>query len=216
AGSVAHDFKNVLTVVGGGLEMLESVPGLVPTSASCLKALRPLVERTSELTHKLVAFSRKQELMPRPWQVSELLAEHWPPLMCFVSERIETELAVDCPDAVIEVDGIQFGQVLIHLVTNACEAMPSGGKLSLSVRRRQGGVAFQLTDSGVGFQTELADQLFVPFYSTKQGARASGLGLLVVRGIVDQHGGKIRAEGTPGGGSTFEVWFEEVGHGAVL
>ncbi|MCA9790707.1 MAG: hypothetical protein KC910_02900, partial [Candidatus Eremiobacteraeota bacterium] len=206
AGSVAHDFKNVLTVVGGGLELLESVPDLADTSASCLKALRPLVERTSELTHKLVAFSRKQELMPRPWKVSELLAEHWPTLMCFVSERIETKLEVDCPEATIEVDGIQFGQVLTHLVTNACEAMPCGGQLRLSVLRREGGVAFRLTDSGVGFQAELANQLFEPFYSTKQGARTSGLGLSVVKGIVDQHDGKIRAEGSPGGGSTFEVW----------
>ncbi|MGE0491978.1 MAG: sensor histidine kinase [Vulcanimicrobiota bacterium] len=209
AGSVAHDFKNVLTVVGGGLELLEAVPNLSPASSSCLTALRPLVERTSDLTRKLVAFSRKQELMIRPWRVADLLEEHWPTLMCFVQERIETNLEVECPEAVIRVDGMQFGQVLLHLVTNACEAMPNGGRLSLTVYRQAVGVAFRLTDSGVGFRQELSHQLFEPFYSTKRGAITSGLGLSAVRGIVDQHGGKIEASSCPGGGSTFQVWFEE-------
>lgn len=209
AGSVAHDFKNVLTVVGGGLELLEEVPHLSRASSSCLTALRPLVERTSDLTRKLVAFSRKQELRIRPWRVADLLEEHWPTLICFVQERIETSLDVECPEAVVRVDGMQFGQVLVHLVTNACEAMPNGGRLSLKVDRQEGGVVFHLTDSGVGFRQELSHQLFEPFYSTKRGASTSGLGLSAVRGIVDQHGGKIEVSSCPGGGSTFEVWFEE-------
>jgi two-component system NtrC family sensor kinase len=126
---------------------------------------------------------------------------------------IDEDLANDLPD--IEGDMNQLQQVLLNLSLNACEAMPTGGTLTIRTRSEERGVMVALADTGCGIKPEHLEHVFEPFFTTKPVGKGTGLGLSVSYGIVQQHGGTIELDSEPGRGTTFSLVFPALGREPV-
>ncbi len=218
AGGVAHDFNNLLAVILGFSELASrKLPPEHPVSAQ-LAEVFDAARRGSELTRKLLAFSRKQILQARPLDVRASVHEFTRLLSRIVGEDVH--LVVSTPDEalVVRADSVQIEQVLLNLCTNARQAMPGGGTLRLaasavtfddaSLRRkpwaRAGRYAeIAVSDTGVGMDDATRTRIFEPFFTTRR--EGTGLGLSTVYGIVRQHGGLLGVESAPGLGTTFYV-----------
>ncbi|HEY1691266.1 MAG TPA: PAS domain-containing protein [Polyangiaceae bacterium] len=218
AGGVAHDFNNILAIIIGFTEL--ALRRLPPDHADA-KALRESVaaaQRGAELTRKLLAFSRKQIIQLAPMDLNRAIRDVTKLLARILGEDVE--LAVDVGDdpLVVRADPVQIEQIVFNLCTNARQAMPDGGTVGIRVRSvsvdgaylaanrwaRAGRFAeLSVTDSGVGMDTPTMARVFEPFFTTKE--RGTGLGLATVHGIVEQHGGAVHVESTPGAGTTFLV-----------
>jgi two-component system cell cycle sensor histidine kinase/response regulator CckA len=212
AGGVAHDFNNLLTVILGYCELLRTRQ----RGGSELEEINNAARRASQLTRQLLAFSRRQVLQVETLDLNALIRGLNRMLRRIIGEDVtlETDLADDFLWVVADVG--QMEQVLLNLVVNARDAMPSGGTLRIATRITQrtapdggGGprMAAELlvSDSGVGMTEDVRSRIFEPFFTTK-GEAGSGLGLATVYGIVTQTGGHIVCESTPGRGAAFRVW----------
>ncbi|MCB0323411.1 MAG: PAS domain S-box protein [Bdellovibrionales bacterium] len=228
-GGIAHDFNNLLAVIMGNLEMLQS---RVQDSAQQLFLRRALTgaQRAAALTQRLLTFSRKQRLQPRPTDVAELINGMTDLLRGSLGEavRIRTTFADEVLWA--SVDPNQLETALLNLALNARDAMPSGGELtieceylsaylpkrlddvlSLEPGRIDTGTAvpfirISVTDSGTGIPKEIRNRLFEPFFTTKDVGRGSGLGLSMVYGFVTQSGGDIEVESEVGRGTAIRLY----------
>ena len=219
ASGVAHDLNNLLTVIQGYGALLEKV---VPDGGEARRFLDEVTaagQRASSLTHQLLAFSRRQVLQPRLVDVNEEIARLERLLRPTLGEdvRLELELAAELPR--VRIDPAQLEQVIVNLAVNARDAMPGGGRLTLSTSEvpapgplaiddPQAGapwVRLQARDTGVGMSADVLAHLFEPFFTTKERGKGTGLGLASVYGAVRQSGGDIRVQSVPGQGTTFEV-----------
>ena len=214
AGGVAHDFNNLLTVMQGYAELAlmrnEGDERLKRDLTQVLEA----TQRASRLTHQLLSFSRKQVLEPTVLDVNDVVGEVVPLLRRLIGEhiRIKFEPGAQLPNIVADVG--QLEQVIINLVVNARDAMPSGGMISIRTRchpePREGPalfVALSVADTGTGIAPEIRERIFEPFFTTKDPGKGTGLGLSMVYGIVRQSGGTIDLDSTPGAGTTFTIQF---------
>jgi nitrogen-specific signal transduction histidine kinase/CheY-like chemotaxis protein len=227
AGGVAHDFNNLLTVIKGNVQLLLGAePGEEPARDE-LEEIDQATDRASKLTRQLLAYSRQQVLQPCVLDLNAVVADTERMLRRLIGEDVElvTELAPDL--ARVRADRGQLEQVLLNLAVNARDAMPSGGRLTLTTTNTvlgDGGrevygtdasdtpaVALTVVDTGTGIPREVLDQIFEPFFTTKPLGEGTGLGLSTVYGIVKQSGGYVWAESTPGRGSTFTVILPRVG-----
>ena len=220
AGGVAHDFNNLLTVINGYSEMgLERLPEGDPLR-DLLTQIRKAGERANGLTRQLLAFSRKQVIEPRRVNLNELILESTKMLRRIVREDIEITTNLNPAAGDVMADPGQLHQILMNLVVNARDAMPSGGRLSLRSSRlqldrleaaslpgtRPGPYAvIEVSDTGVGMSDEIQQKAFDPFFTTKPEGTGTGLGLSTVYGIVRQGGGWIKVESQPGMGATFRI-----------
>ncbi|MBS1855668.1 MAG: PAS domain S-box protein [Acidobacteria bacterium] len=220
AGGVAHDFNNLLTVINGYSEMtLSRLPEGDPLRELLLQ-IRKAGERAADLTRQLLAFSRKQLIEPRRVDLNELILESAGMLRRIVREDIEIATSLSPAAGHVMADPGQLHQVLINLVLNARDAMPSGGRLTLRSSRveldpadaaafpdiRPGPYAvMEVADTGVGMSDDIQQKVFDPFFTTKPEGKGTGLGLSTVYGIVRQGGGWIRIESCPGMGATFRI-----------
>jgi PAS domain S-box-containing protein len=203
AGGIAHDFNNLLTSIGGYSEFL--VAGFDdddPRRADALEIVRAS-DRAAALTSQLLAFSRHQVLLAEILDLGEVVAELERLLAGLLGDDVELSTSVT-PDCRVRVDRGQVEQVITNLAINARDAMPSGGKVELAVRRVDGEVELTMRDTGVGMDADTIDHVFEPFFTTKPG-KGTGLGLATVYGIVKQSGGGISVTSQPGEGSTFRV-----------
>jgi PAS domain S-box-containing protein len=221
AGGVAHDFNNLLTaILGSAYCLLQELPGDDPHREDILE-IKKAGERAAMLTRQLLAYSRKQVLLPRVLDTNQVLHDMEKLLRRSVSEQVA--LVLDLAPGVrrIEADESQLGQVLLNLAVNANDAMPRGGTLtvktanaSLAEATRVGQftvpageyVVIAVGDTGHGMEAALVGQIFEPFFTTKAPGRGTGLGLSTVYGIVTQSGGYVTVESTPGQGTTFKVF----------
>ena len=219
AGGVAHDFNNLLAVILGFSELASrKLPPGHPV-AEQLSEVFDAARRGGELTRKLLAFSRKQIIAPRPLELGATVGDFTRLLSRILGEDVD--LVIDgCPEPlVVRADAVQFEQVLLNLCTNARQAMPTGGTLTLSMRvalfdearlrrepwARVGTYAeLAVVDTGIGMDDATRLRVFEPFFTTK--AAGTGLGLATVYGIVRQHGGFVHVESAPGHGTTFRVF----------
>ncbi len=217
AGGVAHDFNNLLGVVMGAAELARRAsPSII--GRTYLDEIDAAAKRGAELTRKLLAFSRKQLLTLRPLDLGETIEEFLPLLRRVISE--DFELVVREPEEPLAVlaDALQLEQVLLNLCTNARQAMLSGGKIILELRRSTFDAArvarepwaaigdyaeLRVVDSGIGMDEATRARIFEPFFSTK--SEGTGLGLAMVHGIVHQHRGFVQVESRPGEGTTVRV-----------
>ncbi|MFI5229862.1 MAG: ATP-binding protein [Gemmatimonadales bacterium] len=224
AGGVAHDFNNVLTVIEGYTSLLlTNHPATDPEDEDrgYIEQIRDAARRAAALTRQLLAFSRQQVLQPRVVNVNETLSGVEVMLRRLIGENIEfhTELAKELD--LVKADPGQLGQVLVNLVVNARDAMPTGGVLTIETanvmldhsytwRRpdQPAGphVMLAVTDTGVGIPAEDIDRIFDPFFTTKEAGKGTGLGLSTVHGIVEQSGGHIWVYSEPGRGTSFKVY----------
>jgi PAS domain S-box-containing protein len=224
AGGVAHDFNNLLGVIAGYAEVLLRAA----TEEEQSRRLREILgasERAAGLTRQLLAFSRKQVLEPRVIELGALVAESEGMLRRLVGEDVAFHLSRGAALGRVRVDPTQIQQVLLNLVVNARDAMPTGGSLWLDVANAELDAAYAqaheplqpgrfvvlaVSDTGVGMDRTTRLHAFEPFYTTKEPGKGTGLGLATVYGIVKQSGGFIWLYSEPGAGTTFKIYFPRV------
>jgi two-component system cell cycle sensor histidine kinase/response regulator CckA len=219
AGGIAHDFNNILSAIHGFASIVHGeLPERDPLRGDVQEILRA-VERASTLTRQLLAFGRRQVLQPKVIEVSGYVRDLERMLHRIVGEDVEILLRLDETGVTAKADPSQLEQVLINLVVNARDAMPTGGRLTIetaNVMVRPGESAelppglyalVTVGDTGIGMSKSVMEHVFEPFFTTKQSGQGSGLGLATVFGIVKQSGGHIIIDSEPSQGSTFRVYF---------
>ena len=186
-------------------------------------------ERGSDLTRSLLAFARKQPLMPRDIDIGQKIVGMEQLLRRTLGEHIECEFRLDQDLWQASVDPGQLASALLNLVLNARDAMPSGGKLTVEVRNTSLGesdvdvngearpgdyVMVAVTDTGTGMTAEVAGRAFEPFFTTKEVGKGTGLGLSMVYGFAQQSGGSMQIRSEPGHGTAVRLFFPRVGDAA--
>jgi signal transduction histidine kinase len=221
AGGVAHDFNNLLTIITGYSDLLLGGGELKDTQRAALEEIRRAAERGGQLTHQLLAFSRREPLAPHTLRVNELVIHIEKMLHRLIGEDIELVAIPAASRDVVQVDAGGLEQVIMNLVVNARDAMPNGGKLTIetatlqlseSFTARQLGVrpglhvAISITDTGSGMDDDTLSHVFEPFFTTKGPGRGTGLGLATAYGIVRQSGGAIAMLSELGKGTTARIY----------
>jgi len=217
AGGVAHDFNNLLTVITGYAGVLRAMTdGPSPELEEIERAAR----RATELTGQLLAFSRQRSANPVPLDLRSVIAGIMPMLDRLIGEHISVEVVEEGPLAPVMADQGQIEQVIVNLATNARDAMPDGGTLTMQTQMVDldgPHACLVVTDSGTGIDPAIAEHVFEPFFTTKEQGRGTGLGLATVHGIVAQAGGRVHVYSEPGLGATFKVYLPAVeGSAATL
>jgi signal transduction histidine kinase/ActR/RegA family two-component response regulator len=224
AGGVAHDFNNLLTVIRGHSELI--LDRLRPEDAVYRNSqqIQKTADRAASLTRQMLAFSRMQVLQPKIVNVNELIAEMGKLLRRLIREDIEFNLRLSDSLASVKADPGQLEQVLLNLTVNASDAMPTGGKLAIETQNiivdndlaqtrpsllPGPYVVLSVSDTGHGMDPATKARIFEPFFTTKEPGRGTGLGLATVYGIVQQSGGFIWVESSPGNGSKFEIYLPQ-------
>jgi signal transduction histidine kinase len=213
AGGIAHDFNNIMTVVLGHSELLALELKDNPDMRTSVVEIQHAAERAAALTRQLLAFSRRQKLDPVPVDLNLVANDMVALLSRVLGGEIEVVAETAAEPVTVATDRAQLEQALLNLAVNARDAMPEGGRLVLTVSRRQAGEGggaigvIQVADTGTGIPAEARAHIFDPFFTTKEVGRGSGLGLAMVYGFVQQSGGMIRFETALGEGTTFELEF---------
>jgi len=222
AGGIAHDFNNLLTVIMsyGSMLMEQIAPG--DSNREDVQEIIAAAGRAAGLTRQLLAFSRKQVLQPRVVHINAVVGDLKSMLDRLIGEDIELRTDLDPDVARINADPGQLEQILMNLVVNARDAMPMGGRLTISTSNcnlsaecTPGAlgaadgeyVMLAVSDTGTGMTREIQQRLFDPFFTTKEKGRGTGLGLSTVYGIVKQSGGDICVYSEPEHGTCFKVYF---------
>jgi PAS domain S-box-containing protein len=219
AAGIAHDFNNLLTAIAGYAEIAQRGLDENHPSRRPIGEIAQVVRRAVRLTKQLLAFSRRQELRPELVDLSDLVRELESMLLHIAGDGIQVDFGL-CEQAVVNADIGQLEQVLMNLVANARDAMPSGGRVSVRtqlveivrgvesdrLRVRPGTyAALVVADDGVGMEPETVAHVFDPFFTTKERGAGTGLGLSTVLGIVRQSGGAVDVSSRPGNGATFRI-----------
>jgi signal transduction histidine kinase/CheY-like chemotaxis protein len=220
AGGIAHDFNNLLTVIIGYCALLLDETLATLDRREALQQIRRASEQAATLTQNLLAFSRRQVASPVVVDVVGVVKGLASMLRRFCGDSIDLVLQLDPHAGAVELGEGQFEQVLINLVINARDAMPSGGRLVVACRHEAvteppagapgldpgAYVVLRVSDTGVGMDPATRARVFEPFFTTKLAGRGTGLGLATVYGIVTQHGGAIAVSSEPGAGAVFSAW----------
>jgi signal transduction histidine kinase/ActR/RegA family two-component response regulator len=213
AGGVAHDFNNLLTLILGYGNLVLQALADRPAVSRQVEAIVRAGESAAGLTRQLLAFSRHQVLVPTVIDVNALIRQLEQMLRRLIGEDIELVADLEPRLARIRADAGQIEQVLMNLVVNARDAMPGGGRLTLSTRNHRAAadaavshVVLKIADTGCGIDSAVMAHLFEPFFTTKEEGKGTGLGLATVYGIVHQSGGHLEVESAPGEGASFVVY----------
>jgi two-component system cell cycle sensor histidine kinase/response regulator CckA len=213
AGGVAHDFNNLLTIISGYCEllMMSDIPAGDKRRES-IATIRDAGERAARLTQQLLAFSRKSIIEPKLIDLNALVADSAKLLRRLIGEDIILAVVTAPRPIPIKVDPGQLEQVIMNLVVNARDAMPTGGRLTIETSTVESGegAASQLArlavrDTGHGMSDEVKEKIFEPFFTTKGVGMGTGLGLAVVHGVVTQSGGHVVIQSEVGVGTTFQI-----------
>jgi hypothetical protein len=222
AGGVAHEFNNLLTVILGYSQLLLNRIDREHPMHAGLDQIRESAGKAGILTRQLMAFSRRESLQPGILDLNNVVAGMEKMLRRLIGDRIELVTKLSPAVGVVRADPSQIDQVLVNLILNAREAMPEGGMVTLETAamevsgqdpeaRRPGSYAMvAVTDIGEGIGEESRSHLFEPFYSTREQREGVGLGLSVVYGVIEQHGGFVRVTSEPGKGARFEVYLPHI------
>lgn len=221
AGGIAHDFNNILTVIHGFCTIMQMDLDKNDPNQENLHEVVTAAERAGELTNSLLAFSRKQVLNIHKVELKSVITDVGKLLRRIIGEDIRLEIVFKGEQFYVDIDITRISQVLINLATNARDAMPRGGRLSIEVEPVQFGgselynqnlcpigtfILIKVSDTGSGIQEDILDKIFEPFYTSKHADKGTGLGLSIVYGIVMQHNGYITVNSRLGSGSTFNIY----------
>ncbi len=221
AGGVAHDFNNILSAMIGFTTLAQMKMQEDDPARKHLSKLFELADKASKLTGSLLAFSRKQVINVRPMKLNEIISNTCMLIARVIGEDIKLDIGLSGDDIVILTDSIQLDQILVNLATNARDAMPEGGTLSISTsvmfmddefiklhgHGKPGRYALiQVEDTGSGMDDNTRNKIFDPFFTTKEVGKGTGLGLAIVYGIIKQHGGYIDVYSEAQKGTTFRMY----------
>ncbi len=226
AGGVAHDFNNLLSAIMGYASLLQMKMDKHNSLYSYASHILTSSEKAANLTQSLLAFSRKQVVDLKPVSLNDTVDKVHRLLERLIPEDVEFRVNKSEERLVVMADVGQLDQVIMNLVTNARDAMPRGGKLTIRMDRAAANSTFmtankhldmsdhaliEISDTGIGMDKDTIEKIFEPFFTTKQLGRGTGLGLSIVYGIIKQHNGYIDARSQPGEGSVFSVYLPIVG-----
>lgn len=221
AGGVAHDFNNILTAIIGYGSLLKIETSEDELMGSYVTQILNSAERAANLTKALLAFSRRQIIRPKPVNLNEIITVLEKLLSRLIGEDIELSTALTDKDLTVMADSTQMEQVLMNLATNARDAMPDGGSLTIGTELvelnnefikahgfgRPGFCALiSFEDTGQGMDEKTKEKIFEPFFTTKEVGKGTGLGLAMVYGIIKQHNGYINVYSEPVKGTTFKIY----------
>ena len=225
AGGIAHDFNNLLTVIEGYSQLtLQRLPDKEPLRGN-IEEIKKASKRAGSLVSQLLAFSRKQLMQPKVFNLNSVVADLEKMLRRVIGENITLRTTLQADPGTIKADPSQVEQVIMNLVVNARDAMPSGGKLTIETATvyldetyaREhiavipgAYIMLAVSDTGVGMDEDIRQQIFEPFFTTKEIGKGTGLGLSTVYGIVKQSGGNIWVYSEVGKGTTFKIYLPKV------
>ncbi len=231
AGGIAHDFNNVLTVIGGYACLVEGQLDKAQLDTSMVKEVSAAVERATTLTRGLLAFSRKKQMETRDHDLNLVISGVRKMLDRLITEDITLVTTLIEHPLSVRIDVGEIEQVLINLVTNARDAMPSGGTIAISTSLQTIDLDYvavhgygspgtyamiAVSDTGTGMDKETCSRIFDPFFTTKEVGRGTGLGLAIAYGIFKQHNGLINVYSEPGVGTTFKAYLPLIMAASVL
>jgi two-component system, cell cycle sensor histidine kinase and response regulator CckA len=230
AGTVAHDFNNMLTVISVYSELLMSRRSRQEQLQRYAKEIKKAVDHATTLTGQLLTLSHKQLFHPKLLDLNAVIAGMEEVLRQLIGEEVELLVAPGSALGSIKMDPGQLEQVLLNLVVNARDAMPQGGKLTIetvpvTLNERYMGryaglkpgpyVRLTVSDTGCGMDATTRARLFEPFFTTKPRGKGTGLGLSIVYGIIAQSGGHIEVDSAPGRGTLFSIYLPQVEQAVV-
>jgi len=223
-GGIAHDFNNLLTIISGNIDMaaraLDGADGIERARRAIGNAMRG-AERAAALTQRLLAFSRRQPLSPKPLDLDKVVAGMSDLLNRALGETVKLEIVTSPGLWTVEADPNQMENALINLAVNARDAMPNGGTLTIETANAHldagysaahaevpsgNYVVIAVSDTGVGMPKEHLARVFEPFFTTKEIGRGTGLGLSQVYGFVKQSGGHVNVYSEEGRGTTVKMY----------
>ena len=225
AGGIAHDFNTQLNVIVGYCKLLGDRYADDPLIARYVQSIHSAADRSAKLTSQLLSYSRKQVLLPKPICLNDVLKEIEDSLRFIVASTVRFEVSLQSDLWTVEADPIYVGQAAINLVDNACDAMPSGGMLTVrtfnadvdnNLCRRCGEarpgpyVALEVRDTGMGMDEHTRSRIFEPFFTTKPLGQGTGLGLAMVYGFIKQSGGFLCVDTESGRGTTRTMYLPKV------
>ncbi|HLB36588.1 MAG TPA: ATP-binding protein, partial [Gemmatimonadales bacterium] len=221
-GGIAHDFNNLLTVILANADLIaKSLPPDATELRADIEDLQGAARRGAAMVRKLLAFSRREELRLRPVELPRLVGDLTGMLRRLVPEHIALETQASAPVAPVLVDPGAVEQILLNLVTNARDAMPTGGRLTIAIAEATidenyllshgwgepgAYVCLSVIDTGIGMDPATLAHVFEPFFTTKPPGIGTGLGMAMVYGLVKQHQGFVEVRSRPGEGTTVQVY----------
>ncbi|HQE81199.1 MAG TPA: PAS domain S-box protein, partial [Syntrophorhabdaceae bacterium] len=221
AGGIAHDFNNILTAIIGYASLMEMRLKDGDPLKSYTQHILSSAHRAAQLTQGLLAFSRKQIINLKPVNISEIISNLRNIPSRIIGEDIDFSISIKEPTLIAMADSVQIEQVLMNLATNARDAMPKGGRLTIEtariemdedfIKKHQFGkigpyALISVIDTGTGIDEDIKDRIFNPFFTTKEVGQGTGLGLSIVYGIIKQHNGYITVDSELGKGSVFNIF----------
>lgn len=217
---IAHDFNNVLTAINGYAGMALPMADIDSTLYQYISEILKAGERATGLTRQLLAYSRQQILAPKVVGLNTIVSDMQDMMERLIGETIRIRKNLDPALGRVKADVVQMQQILLNLVINARDAMPDGGEITISTCNSVANgkstalhsgaaprdyVRLTVKDTGMGMDEETRNRAFDPFFTTKHIGKGTGMGLATVQGIVEQSGGFVTLESSPGKGSTFGI-----------
>jgi signal transduction histidine kinase/CheY-like chemotaxis protein len=221
AGGIAHDINNHLAAITAQCELVKMGGAADDRIAGKMDAVIQTAGKSAALIRRLLAFSRREPIVPQTVNINEIFDGIGSMLDRLIGEDIRLSMQRENELWNVSIDPSQLEQVLLNLVVNSRDAMPRGGRLTVSTRNCEisGGrsrlderietgdyICVSVTDSGTGIPEDIRDKIFEPFFSTKERSQGTGLGLATIHGIVKQNHGHIEVDSTVGQGTTFRIY----------
>jgi PAS domain S-box-containing protein len=228
AGGIAHDFNNLLTIISGYAQMMLVGQSVDERDRTALEQILKASDRAADLTRQLLNFSRRQDIQPKVLNLNSIVAGMSKMVKRLIGEHIDLRLELDDDTGTIRIDPGKAEQIILNLVVNSRDALPDGGKLTISTRSvlideahvgplrlRPGRYSLlSVNDTGVGMESKVRDHVFEPFFTTKP--HGTGLGLSTVYGIVKQANGVIHLWSEPNVGTSVDIYFPRLDDGAQV
>ena len=203
---IAHELNEPLSRILGFAQLIKKSGNLIDQQSEDLERIIKASLYSREIIKKLMIFSRQMPQQVVKVDLNKVVTD----ILYFIDVRFQSrgirinkQLETSLPE--ILADEIQISQILVNLITNSVSAMPKGGEISVITKNRSNSVSLIVKDTGTGMTAETKNKIFQPFFTTKPVGQGTGLGLSVVKGIVDSHGGTITVNTKPGQGATFEI-----------
>jgi signal transduction histidine kinase/CheY-like chemotaxis protein len=224
AGGVAHDFNNLLAVISGYSDLLLESVGSSDANRAKLEQIKRAANSAASLTRQLLMFSRQQVIQPVILDINQIVANTEKMVRRLIKENIEFTVTLDPTLDRVNADSGQIEQIILNLVVNARDALPTGGKLCIqtsNVRVDEGSAAaadispgrfvlLEVSDTGIGMDQKTQAHIFEPFFTTKALGKGTGLGLATVYGIVKQSNGHIEVQSSLGHGTSLKIYLPAV------